>query len=62
MLPQRSTVTSIQYALSAFVHALTFKIFGKSPKAAPRICSNPDPFIKVPMHPKKDIMVCIIPG
>ena len=49
---------TIRNALMAF----TFPIPVKSPNADPTSVSGPDPFISVPIHPRKDMIMCIAHG
>ena len=57
-----STVVMRRYARSALVHDLPVMMPATPPKAAVSSTSIPDAFISVPMHPRNDISVCIIPG
>ena len=57
----RRTVVMRWHARNALVH-LPVMMSATPPKATMSSISTHDAFISVPMHPRNDISVCIIPG
>ena len=53
-------INGIRNALMALTFPLIIPV--KPPNADPTSVSGTDPFISVPMHPRKDIIMCIAPG